>query len=222
MIKLIIRSCNRDAIMARACYETALHFNVATKENIIFFHEDEPLDIIKQTGATVVTRNHADNFGGLGNAKIYFSELGLILPYIEGCEGVIFCDSDIVFTNDFTEVKEKLKLTIHSGVFGDDKIGRKIPHISGQLNYICVALIHKLISVTGEQFDEYANILLHHRYSIADDTLLSVISYLMPGEKMNLKNSGTFEHIKLSEEELFNIISNVKDSTFILGIQSSR
>jgi hypothetical protein len=208
--------------MARVCYETAIHFNVATKENIIFFHEDDPLDIIKETGATIVKRNHADNFGGLGNAKIYFSELSLIMPFVNECEGVIFCDSDIVFTNDFTEIKDKLKITIHSGVFGDDKIGKNIPHISGQLNYICIDLIHKLISITNDQFDEYANILLHHKYSIADDTLLSVISYFMTGEKMNLKNSGTFEHIKLNEEDCFKIISDVKDSPFILSIQITR
>lgn len=201
---LIIRSCDRDLLLAQLCYETAVKHNVADK--YIFFHEVNAIDLqpvfdwhfLNNPNFIVIKREYCDNFGGASNIITMLKEIKGKLPVFSDSDDIIFCDSDIIFLkNPFDFLPKECD---HAGVY-DVKIGGEINHVSGQLNIIKGWLWNLYISEGEFNFKESRKVLDKHNYSIADDSVFSVFAHENKAKQFSFNLNECWLHYKIQPDE---------------------
>lgn len=194
---VIIRSCDRDDLRAKLCYETMIKYNVA--DRYIFFHEGNSHPHISSLNKEIIHREFSDNFGGASNVLLMIQEMKK-LPIFKDSDTIIFCDADIVmFKNPFDVMPE---LTEHGGMFDSDfKIGGIYNHISGQFNIVSGLLWNIFIENGRMVFRKSIDLLNSFNYSVADDTIFSVFSYEMKANQFSFKDNECWVHYKIKDEE---------------------
>jgi len=194
---VIIRSCDRDDLRAKLCYETFKKYNVADK--YIFFHEGENHPYISSLNEEIIHREFCDNFGGGSNVLTMINEMRK-LPTFSDFDSVIFCDADIIlYANPYDIMPANAE---HAGIFDNNKnIGGVYDHISGQFNIVS-GLLWNIFIENGKYFYREAyNILTKLNYSIADDTIFSVFSKLMEAKQYSFSENQCWLHYKIQPHE---------------------
>lgn len=206
---LIIRSCDRDILLANLCFKTAVKYNIADK--YIFFHESENTEkILEQNffndypNVFIVDRKYCDNFGGEDNILTMLREINDKLPTFSNEDYVIFCDSDIIFLKNPFDI---LPMDCdHAGIY-DVKIGEEINHVSGQMNIIKGRLWNKYIADGEKNYASCKKILDIYNYSIADDSVFSVFAYEYEAIQFSYKLNEYWLHHKSKPDEFFKYLN---------------
>lgn len=196
----IIRSCDRDDLKARLCYETMKFHNVA--DRYIFFHEDgnnHPL--VAQTDEEIIYRGFSDNFGGSSHVRTMLDCMKC-LPAFADEDIILYSDSDIIMdANPFEQLSGDWD---HSGIYSTAFIG-EIPHVSGQLNIIKGWLWNKYIAEGDAAIDRCIPILNENNYAHCDDTIFSVYAHLEKAKQVSLFQKGCWRHHKIADREEYEI-----------------
>lgn len=195
---LIIRSCDRDALLAELCVRTAIKHNVADK--IILFHEGNMNLNLCVDEVEYIFRESCDNFGGGSNVLTMLAEIKAKIPPFNDFDDVIFSDSDIIFLKNPFEILPKDYE--HAGHFNEQKdIGGEINHVSGQLNIIKGWIWNKYIENGEENYNKCREILDTYNYSIADDSIFSVFAHKVWANQYRFKPDEYWLHYKIKPEE---------------------
>lgn len=193
----IIRSCDRDDLIAYVCYLTMKKHNVANR--YIFFHDGNNHPYISKSGEQIIYRESSGNFGGWSNVVIMLKELRKWAS-CNAEDYIIFSDSDIIImSNPFDILPNGID---HAGYFNPKEYYfDKITHISGQFNIVKGLLWNCYINDSEEMYKLCFDKLANNDKPIADDTIFSVYANMRNARQFRFGANECWIHGKMEIEK---------------------
>lgn len=189
-VLLIIRTYPKEEHLAYYCLATAVQHNVC--DEALFMPQEGTYKGIMNK---YEKRSNAGNMCGLGETKIWHNSAVSILSKYKGLyDYYIVSDSDVSFKKSFRH----LLIADHAGVFhSEGYINNDCKHISGQCQIYSKRAFDRYCETSIEDLEKASAYIIANNYSVADDTLYSVIMQVGTGfSRLNINGGEYWDHDK--------------------------
>lgn len=191
-ILAIIRTFEAELKNALQCAKSIERFNVADEIHYFAQEGDYKIDV----PYPVHMRGDAGNMGGLGRVKVFWADMKHSFSNVD-FDYIMMIDSDITFLKDF---RHEFDGTDHMGIMdAAGRLNEDVKHISGQCQIFSKRAWDRIINY--HSIDWASDYIIRNEYSVADDTIFSVMVQEGSGYTVkDLNCKGYWIHDKFYED----------------------